>query len=107
MRVKRISKSEFYKQPIYNHKFLNTNLVLTSPTSGIIKKNKEGYIEFQIKNLESTQKVFLGFKGSRYAQKPIVNLKNSTGFIKIIPPELSKEVYLIIDGNVVLEFLIQ
>lgn len=107
LRVKRISKSEFYKQPIYNHKFLNTNLVLTSPTSGIIKKNKEGYIEFQIKNLESTQKVFLGFKGSRYAQKPIVNLKNSTGFIKIIPPELSKEVYLIIDGNVVLEFLIQ
>ncbi|APG63864.1 hypothetical protein LPB136_13570 [Tenacibaculum todarodis] len=107
LRVKRLSKTAFYKQPIYNHKFLNTNLTLVFPTSGVIKKNKEGYIEFQIKNLKSTQKVFVGFKGSRYSQKPKINFKESTGFIKIIPPKSSKEAYLIIDGNVVLEFLIQ
>lgn len=107
LRAKRMNKTDFYNQPIYNHNFLDSNLILASPSNGIIKKDEEGFIEFKIKNLKNTQKIFVGFKENRYAQKPMVNFNNSIGYIKILPPNLSKEAYLIIDGNVVLEFIIE
>ena len=107
LRTKRISKKTFYNQPIYTAAFLKSNLKLISPTTGIIKRKTDGFIEFQLENIDKNQHVFLGFNGSNMAKIPKVILKENLATIKIIPPAEAKEAYLIIDNTVVLEFLIK
>ncbi len=106
LRVSRISKEQFYNQPIYNSNFLNSNLDLISPKTGLIKKR--GVLKFKIRNLKPTQKVLLGFSNYKYANKPNnISFKNNVATIEIIVPKNSKGLFLIIDGEVVLEFLIE
>jgi len=101
-----MDKKKFYNQPIYDAAFLQSELELISPSKGILDRNS--IIELKIKNLRPGQSVFLGYSGYRYAIKPNkVSTKNNITTISITPLEKSKQLFLIIDKEVVLEFLIQ
>lgn len=105
LRVGRISKEQFYNQPIYDSSFLNSDLQLISPKKGIL--NNKPVIEFKIKNLKPHQKIFFGFSGNQYAQKPNkISFKNNVASITINLPKNTKGLFLIIDNEVVLDFLI-
>lgn len=107
LQVGHIEKETFYKQPIYNQSFLKLNLKLISPTTGLIEKNNNGEISIQLKNINVNQKIRFGFLSSRFAQKPKVTSINGITTASILPPNNEKQVFLMIDGEVMLEFLIK
>lgn len=106
LRVGRINKTDFYNQPIYTAPFLQSKLELVAPLKGILDKNAT--IELKIKNIHPNQSVFLGYSGYRYAVKPDkISTKNNSTTITTTPLENSKQLFLIIDKEVMLEFLIE
>lgn len=106
LRVKRMSLEAYFNQPIYASSFLSKKYELIKPTSGIIYKKANTPISFTLKNISPNQTIYCGFRGSKYAKKPTITFKKNTVIVSITPPKNSKEVYLIIDKEVVLEFLI-
>ena len=107
IRVKRMPLATFFKQPIYTSLFLKKEYKLLKPTSGIVHRKTDGTISFTIKNVSASQSIYCGFTGYKYAKKPKTTFNKNTVTINIIPPKNSKVAYLIIDKEVVLEFLIQ
>ncbi|MBA6155618.1 transglutaminase [Tenacibaculum sp. S7007] len=106
LRVGRITKEGYYNQPIYESSFLKSDLELISPKQGVLNNKKA--IELKIKNLKPHQKVLFGFSGYQYAKKPDdISYQNNISTIKITPPQNTRGLYLIIDNEVMLEFLIK
>ena len=106
LRIGRMDKKKFYNQPIYDAAFLQSELELISPSKGILDRNS--IIELKIKNLRPDQSVFLGYSGYRYAIKPnSISTKDNITTVTTTPLEKSKQLFLIIDKEVMLEFLIQ
>lgn len=107
LRIGRMEKEEFYNQPIYNHRFLKSDIDLITPKTGIIHKNKNGKVVFKLKNIKDDQLIHIGFLGNSMAQKPDVITKKGVTTVSIIPPKGARQLFLLIDKEVVLEFLIQ
>ncbi|TYP97988.1 transglutaminase superfamily protein [Tenacibaculum adriaticum] len=107
LRVGRMEKEEFYNQPIYSHLFLKSDVELTAPKSGILSKNKNGKIDIILKNIKPSQQIHVGFLGLPYAQKPEVTSKNGVTSVTITPPTNALQLFLLIDKEVAIEFLIQ
>lgn len=106
LRVGRMDKEDFYNQPIYDASFLQSELELISPSKGALNRNST--IELKIKHLRPSQSVFLGYSGYRYAIKPDkISTKNNITTVTTTPLKKSKQLFLIIDKEVMLEFLIQ
>ncbi|WP_428740890.1 transglutaminase domain-containing protein [Tenacibaculum sp.] len=106
LRIGRMEKEDFYNQPIYHPNFLQSDLQLIFPKKGILNSN--GPVTIRIKNLALNQTVFFGYSGYRYAVKPdSISTKNNVTTITTTPPKNSKQAFLIIDKDVMLEFLIQ
>ena len=106
LRVGKMVKEDFYNQPIYTPSFLHSSLQLVFPNKGVLDSNKP--IEIYIKNLSQNQTVFLGYSGYRYAIKPDkISTENNITKVTTTPPKNSKQLYLIVDEEVVLEFLIR
>lgn len=106
LRVGRMDKKDFYNQPIYDAVFLQSDLELISPLKGILNKNAT--IELKIKNVHPNQSIFLGYSGYRYAVKPDkISTKNNITTVTTTPLENSKQLFLIIDKEVMLEFLVE
>ncbi|TDQ30071.1 transglutaminase domain-containing protein [Tenacibaculum caenipelagi] len=106
LKIGRMNKDDFYNQPIYKSNFLQSNLQLISPKKGVLDGNTP--IKIRIKNLQPNQTVFLGYSGYRYAVKPdSVSTENNITTIVTTPPENSKQAFLIIDKEVMIELLIQ
>ncbi|CAM1372959.1 conserved exported hypothetical protein [Tenacibaculum litopenaei] len=99
-----MSKKEFYEQPIYTTEFLKTNLELIAPTNGLLKTTEGESLTLQVKNLLSFQTVLCGLSSYRFAQKPSVVYKNSVGYIKITPSKNCQKLFLVVDGDVYIEF---
>lgn len=106
LQIGRMEKEAFYKQPIYSNSFLTSKIKLLKPTSGTLYK-KDGKIEIQLKNHIPTQEIHVGFLGMQFAQKPEVTIKKEVTFISFFPPSNAKQLFLLIDKQVVLEFLVQ
>ncbi|WP_299160825.1 transglutaminase domain-containing protein [uncultured Tenacibaculum sp.] len=106
LRIKRMGIDEYFNQPIYTSSFLKKDYILSKPTSGILKKDANSAIKITLKNIKSNQEIHFGFRGHQYMKQPTVSFKNNAAEITIVPPSNSKEAFLIIDGQVVLEFLI-
>jgi transglutaminase/protease-like cytokinesis protein 3 len=106
LRVGRMDKKDFYNQPIYDASFLQSDLELISPLKGVL--NKSATIELKIKNIHPNQSIFLGYSGYRYAVEPDkISTKNNITTVTTTPLENSKQLFLIIDKEIMLEFLIQ
>ncbi|WBX73088.1 transglutaminase [Tenacibaculum pacificus] len=107
LRVKRMSLQAYFQQPIYSSSFLKTSYKLITPINGIITKKANTPITFTLENIAKNQTIYCGFKGVKYAQKPKISFEKNQTIVSILPPKNSKEVYLIIDKEVMLEFLIK
>ncbi|WP_237276244.1 transglutaminase domain-containing protein [Tenacibaculum ovolyticum] len=107
LRVKKMSLATYFKQPIYTSSFLKKQYHLVKPNTGIIHRKANTPIVFTIKNVKPNQAIYCGFRGVKYAKKAKTTFKGNTVLISITPPSNSKELYLIIDKDVVLEFLIK
>ncbi|GFD80348.1 hypothetical protein KUL118_32100 [Tenacibaculum sp. KUL118] len=106
LRVGRMRKKDFYNQPIYDASFLKSDLELISPLKGIL--DKKATIELKIKNIHPNQSIFLGYSGYRYAVKPDkISTKNNITTVTTTPLDNSKQLFLIVDKEVMLEFLIE
>ncbi|OSY88512.1 hypothetical protein WH52_07105 [Tenacibaculum holothuriorum] len=106
LRVERLEIEDYFNQPIYSSSFLNSTVELVKPLKGILT-SKNNTIEIQLKNLKSTDRVMCGFLGSQYAQKPTITKSGTITTVRISPPPRAKELFLIINREVVLEFLIE
>ncbi len=104
LRFGRITKKEFYNQPIYSNRFLNSNAELISPTKGIIKLKTSESILLKFKNLKVDDLIFYTIKGNKYAQKPIrTSVKNISTFT-IKNPNRSTDLVLYINKEDALHF---
>ena len=100
----KISKEEFYHQPIYSSEFLQKNFELIKPLHGIISKRKSKELILEIKNLTSIESVFYAVSTSKYAQKPEITYRNNVGYIKIKSFKKSNHLYVLINKQIYLEF---
>ncbi|WNW02961.1 transglutaminase domain-containing protein [Tenacibaculum sp. HL-MS23] len=107
LRVKRMSLKEYFNQPIYSSYFLKNDYEVVTPTSGIVYRKPNKPVSLTLKNVKSNQSIYCGFRNSKYTKKPKVTFNKNTATISIIPPANSKEIYLIIDKEVVLEYLLK
>lgn len=107
LRVNQMTLQDFFNQPIYSSDFLKRNYQLLKPTSGTILRKSDGSITFMIKNINENQSIYCGFKGSKYMKRTKISFDKNIATISIIPPTNNKEVFLIIDNNVVLEHLLK
>ncbi|GFD92221.1 hypothetical protein KUL154_09540 [Alteromonas sp. KUL154] len=106
LRIGRMNKKDFYNQPIYDASFLQSDLELISPLKG--RLNKNATIELKIKNIHPNQSIFLGYSGYRYTVKPDkISTKNNITTVTTTPLDNSKQLFLIVDKEVMLEFLIE
>lgn len=106
LRIGRIKKKEFYNQPIYKPAFLTSGVKLVSPQGGVLNK-KDRKIEIKLKNLSPTQSIHIGFAGMQLAQTPDVITKNGITTVSITVPNGVQQTFLILDKEIVLEFLVQ
>ena len=105
LRVGRLDIDDYFNQPIYSSVFLSSSIELVKPLKGIIIP-KNNTIEIQLKNVKATDRVMFGFLGYQYAKKPTVLKNGEITTLSIIPPENAKTLFLILNKEVVLEFLI-
>lgn len=106
LRVGRMEKEEYYNQPIYSHEFLKSDVKLVTPTSGILSKKSNGSVQMELKNA-TDKEILVGFLGSTMAVKPSIEIKGNTTKVTIIPPNGAKALFLLIDREVAIEFLVQ
>ena len=104
LKVGRIDKKTFYNQPIYSHRFLDTNYKLISTNSGFLKKDKNGKISISLKNVTPNQKIHFGFLGEQFAKEAEITTKNGITTASISPPRNAKQVFLMIDIEVMITF---
>lgn len=105
--IKKISLTTFFKQPIYATNFLKKGYKLLKPTNGILQVKKGTPINITLKNLNANQPIYCGFSNSNYAKKPKITITKNSTTISIIPPKRSKKLHLIINQQVMLDFLIK
>ncbi len=106
LRIGRITTEEFYNQPIYMDGFLESDVTLIYPQTGIIKKDQQGNITIKLKNA-SAKNILLGFLGSNIAKRPTINSLNEITTITFLPPPHAQECFLLIDREAAIQFLIQ
>jgi transglutaminase/protease-like cytokinesis protein 3 len=104
LRFGRISKEEFYNQPIYTNTFLGLNTELISPTKGVINVNSGENIELKFKDLDSKLLISYMVEGNRYSQKPIITSKENITSLTIKNPERNTELVLFINNKDALHF---
>lgn len=100
---KRITKEAFYAQPIYSNYFLTTKVTLRTPTNGVLNRNKEGNFYIALDNVKGKE-IHVGFIGTPSATKPLIKKKKNTAHIYIAAPNSAKQLFLLVDREVALEF---
>ncbi len=106
LRVGRIEKKDFYNQPIYSHEFLKSDVELSSPSTGILYRNSQGNVKLELQNAEDKE-ILVGFLGSTTAVKPNTVIKGNKSIVTITPPTQARALFLLINREVAIEFLVQ
>jgi len=104
LRFGRITKREFYNQPIYGNSLLSSNASLISPKDGIINVNSSKEITLKFKNLDIKYIISYTFKGMRYSQKPIITRENTISTLTIKNAQKNSELILYINRKAALQF---
>lgn len=107
LRFGRMSKEEFYKQPIYTNTFLGLNSNLISPQTGIISLKSSENIVLKFKNLDTSALISYLFKGEKYAQKPVISSENNITTLTIKNPKRNTDLVLFINKKDALHFKIK
>jgi len=106
LKVGSMNKTTFYNQPIYSERFLNTAYKLTKPTSGFLKKEKNGEITVVLKNIDPSQKIHFAFLSEKFAKPATVSTSKDIIKASIIPPKKTTHAFLMIDLEVMIYFKI-
>jgi transglutaminase/protease-like cytokinesis protein 3 len=104
LRFGRITKKEFFNQPIYGNVFLNSKATLISPKGGIINVNSSKEIQLKFRNLDVNSIISYTFKGMRYTQKPIITREKSTTTLTIKNAQINSELVLYFNRKAGLQF---
>ena len=104
LRFGRITKKEFYNQPIYGNSLLNSKTSLISPKNGIINVNYSKDIKLKFKNLDPKVIISYTFKGMRYSQKPIITRENNSSTVTIKNAQKNSELVLFFNRTAALQF---
>ena len=104
LRFGRITKKEFYNQPIYGNSLLNSNTSLISPKNGIIHINSSKEITLKFKNLDPKAILSYTFKGMRFSQKPTITRVNNISTVTIKNAQINSELSLFINRKAALQF---
>ena len=104
LRFGRITKKEFYNQPIYGNSLLNSNASLISPKNGIIHINSSKEITLKFKNLDPKAILSYTFKGMRFSQKPIITREKNISTVTIKNAQINSELSLFINRKAALQF---
>ena len=102
LRVGRITKNQFYNQPIYSHSFLKSNAQLIKPISGIIRIKNGESIKLQFQDLSSKNQVYYNYAYERYSKKATFD----DNILSLFPPKKSTDLYLFFNRNLALQFKI-
>lgn len=104
---KPLTEKEFSSQPIYSALFFNENLNLISPTSGILKTNKEGILRIKFKNLKPDAEIGYAFQKDYYLTTIIPEFKGTTATI-LIPTKGKRNTTLniLVNTEMVLQYKI-
>ena len=104
LRFGRITKKEFYNQPIYGNGFLNSKTELVSPTKGTINLKNEENITIKIKNLDIKNLIYYTVTGNKYAQKPLIKKEDNTTILTIKNPKINGDLVIYINKEDALQF---
>ncbi|MGG8497499.1 transglutaminase domain-containing protein [Tenacibaculum sp. TC6] len=99
-----LTKKEFYEQPIFTPEFLKTNLELIAPLHGTLHIEKDKPLTLKIKNLLTFQRVLYGVSNNRFAKQPDISYEDGIGYIQIKSLKNSDKLFLVIDGEIYIEF---
>ena len=100
----RMSLEEFYNQPIYTNTFLALEAELIAPKTGFINLKKTENIELTFKNLDTNSQIIYGITGQKYAQKPMITIKDTIATLTIKNPNRKADLTLYINNNDALHF---
>ena len=104
LRFGRITKKEFYNQPIYGNGFLNSKAELVTPTKGTINLKNEENITIKIKNLDIKNLIYYTVTGNKYAQKPLIKKEDNTTILTIKNPKINGDLVIYINKEDALQF---
>lgn len=106
LRVGRMEKDVFYKQPIYYTSFLTSNASLVT-NNGTLYRNKEGKVAITLKNLATEQNVLIGISNSPYTKKPEKSITSDITTLSIEVPKGAKHLYVVFDRESAIGFLVK
>lgn len=102
----KLSLTNFYNQPIYKLRFLETKAEIIAPKSGFIKVNKNNKIELSLKNLDPNIIVQYVYSGDKYASFPN-SIKNGSNTILIFEsPKNSTSLNVFFGNRLALQYKI-
>lgn len=104
LRFGRMSLEEFYKQPIYTNTFLALEAELLAPKTGIINLKKTENIVLEFKDLDTSSQIIYAITGNKYAQKPIITIKDDIATLTIKNPNRNADLTLYINNKDALHF---
>ena len=104
LRFGRMSVTEFYNQPIYGNLFLNSDVELITPQTGILNVNPSKEIRLKFKNLNANDLIFYTFNGQRYAQKPIILVEKESTTLLIKNAKANSYLNVFINKDAALQF---
>ncbi|GAB7257054.1 transglutaminase domain-containing protein [Polaribacter sp. OB-PA-B3] len=107
LRLGRITKKEFYNQPIYGQEFLASTIELISPKNGIIKIKKGENIVLKFKNLSEKASMLYNYKNHNYAKRPILKSENNITTLTILNPLRNSELFLFLNNRTALQFKVE
>jgi transglutaminase/protease-like cytokinesis protein 3 len=107
IRFGRMSKKEFYSQPIYSNTFLRLEADLISPQTGIISLRSPEDTVLKFNNLDPKLLIFYTLKGMKNPQKPKITSENNTTILTLKNPKVTTDLVLFINKKDALHFKIK
>ncbi|WP_442265780.1 transglutaminase domain-containing protein [Tenacibaculum sp. ZS6-P6] len=103
LRVGRITKEDFYNQPILSNKFLNSGMDLVEP-EGILKRDEKGRVQIKLNTINQRYFLWMG-EGSPFIPTPIK--KEGYYILRTKPSVNADKIFFLLGKDVAAEFLIQ
>lgn len=104
LRFGRMSKEDFFNQPIYKKTFLGLQSELLTPKTGVIEAVSSKDIVLKFKNLDTSALIFYTLEGDQYAKKPTISTAQNISTLTIKNPKRNTELVLYIDNSDALHF---
>lgn len=102
LRFGRMTKEEFYNQPIYNNTFLSSGIELKNPTNGIINIRNKANLEFEFIGLNES--LYYLLSGEKYLKKAEIIKKGEKSIVSIANPKRKTTLIFFIKNRNAVQF---